>query len=267
MERERKGWSTIAQEKENVIETMRKQYDEALQEIGRQKARWEDFESKKRELMSEFETQIINAARALEEERHMRKEHEKTLDILTKTSIDSNQKAIRLESELSRQQQNIQQLQNENRNLVETLNNEKQSFNEERKILRDRIDAKHKELMNALKNAEEDDEKRNLHQTNENLHNQLDALKMEFNRTVEEKRVLEAERNAEKDLRERLHASFEERTIRMEEMQRAQLEDMKEQLSSLLNKTSQLESERNQEIMNLNYELKMQVLRVFSNQY
>jgi chromosome segregation ATPase len=125
LERERKGWSTITSEKENVIETMRRQYDDALQELGRQKARWEDFESKKRELMTEFETQIINAARALEEERYMRKEHEKTLDILTKTSIDSNQKSIRLESELSRQQQNIQQLQHENKNTVETLNSER----------------------------------------------------------------------------------------------------------------------------------------------
>jgi chromosome segregation ATPase len=121
------------------------------------------------------------------------------------------------------------------------------------------LEAKHKELMNVLKSAEDDDEKRTLHQTVENLHNQLDGLKMEISKVVEEKRVIEAERNAEKDLRERLHVSFEERTRRMEELQRAQLEEMKQQLTTLLSKTNQLESERGHEIMSLNHELKQQV--------
>ncbi len=73
------------------------------------------------------------------------------------------------------------------------------------------------------------------------------------------KRLIESERDAEKDLRERLHISFEERSRRQEEMSRMQIEDLKLQIGQLISKTNQLESERSQQMIQLNGELKAQV--------
>ncbi len=111
------------------------------------------------------------AAQALIAETNLRKEHEKTLDKLMKSSKDMSAKVDSLQASLQMEQR-------EKKDVIETLRSEREAWNEERKQWKEKVDAKHREMMTAIKHAADDEDKKKLQEMYQTQTVQLESLKV-----------------------------------------------------------------------------------------
>jgi hypothetical protein len=154
-QRERENWKKITTDKENAISNLQQNISEMQESLNNEKKKWISYETNKKDLMAELGAEMERAAIALEEERNLRKETERLnerISIAHKESVEKQQKA---ERERENYLTSVKSFEQERKQALDTLSIERDSWNKERTALQDKIDSKHRELINALKGASE----------------------------------------------------------------------------------------------------------------